>query len=209
MISRISGKIIARSENCLTVEVQGLCYEVFCPPTVLERIPQAAATDNVVNLITYHYHQVEPSRSTPVLIGFINEVEKDFFERFITVSGIGPRAAVRALNKPISEIARAIDDGDLGFLTSLPGIGPQRAREIVAKLQGKVGKFGLLQDKVLKKETVAQDIMEEALEVLSRLQYKKYEASEMIKKALERSPGIRTCEELLNEVYRQKIKGRG
>lgn len=201
--------MVARSENCLTIEVQGICYEVFCSPTVLERLAEVVTAEGMVNLVTYHYHQVEPSRSTPVLIGFINEVEKDFFERFITVSGIGPRAAVRALNKPISEIARAIDDGDLGFLTSLPGIGPQRAREIVAKLQGKVGKFGLLQDKVTHEDSIGQDIMEEALEVLSRLQYKKHEAREMVKKALERAPQIKTCEELLNEVYRQKIKFRG
>jgi holliday junction DNA helicase RuvA len=173
----------------------------------MERLTETVSGEGMIKLVTYHYLQVEPSRSTPVLIGFMNEIEKDFFEQFITVSGIGPRAAVKALNKPISEIARAIDDGNLHFLMSLPGIGQQRAREIIAKLQGKVGKFGLIQDQgVAKKDVVASDIVEGATEILLQLQYKKHEAREMIQKALERSPEIKTVEDLLNEVYRQKIK---
>jgi len=56
-----------------------------------------------------------------VLIGFLNDIEKDFFQIFITVSGIGPRAALKALNKPISQIAKAIDEGDLVFLRFLTG----------------------------------------------------------------------------------------
>ncbi|HLD82509.1 MAG TPA: Holliday junction branch migration protein RuvA, partial [Candidatus Omnitrophota bacterium] len=153
----------------------------------------------------YHYHQVEPSKSTPVLIGFLNEIEKEFFEIFITVSGIGPRAALKALNQPISLIAKAIDEGDTNFLRSLPGIGQQRAKEIVAKLQNKVGKFGLIQDEVVKTvNTKTSDIEAEAKAVLAQLEYNNTEASAMIKKALERSPDIQTTEGLLNEVYKQK-----
>ena len=157
---------------------------------------------------TYHYLQVEPSKGFPFLIGFLNEIEKEFFEKFITVSGIGPKAAVRALKAPISLIARAIDMGDVSFLKSLPGIGEQRAKEIVAKLQGKVGKFGLIQDTisspgVLKEK---QDIQEEAMGVLLQLQYKKFEAKNMVDEALRRNPDIQTAEDLLNEVYKQKSK---
>ena len=43
------------------------------------------------------------------MVGFLNEIEKEFFGKFITVSGIGPKAAVRALSLPIPTIARAID----------------------------------------------------------------------------------------------------
>ena len=77
----------------------------------------------------------------------------------------------------------------------------------MAKLQGKVGKFGLIQDGAVRKlEKAAANWQEEALGILLQLQYKKQEAKEMIQKALERSPGIGTTEELLNEVYRQKVK---
>lgn len=208
MIVRISGKLIERNENSLVIDVQGLQYEVIVPPSVLQRINDHIGENGNINLVTYHYIQLDPSRGFPVLIGFLNEIEKDFFEQFITVSGIGPRAAVKALNKPISQIAKAIDEGDLNFLRTLPGIGAQRAKEIVAKLQGKVGKFGLIQDKsaVSRPAEKISDWQEEALSVLLQLQYKRQEALDMIKKALERSKDINATEDLLNEIYKQKVK---
>ena len=93
-------------------------------------------------------------------------------------------------------------------MKTLPGIGIQRAKEIVAKLQGKMGKFGLIQDKegrTLKPKQPA-DWQEEALDVLLQLQYKRHEAMEMIEKTLKRSQAIKTAEELLNEIYNQRIR---
>ena len=208
MIARITGKVVEKGVNYLLLDTGTLTYEVLLPAAVMQQLDEHVQETGTISLITYHYHQVEPSRSTPVLVGFLNEVEKDFFETFITVSGIGPRAALKALNQPISLIAKAIDEADVTFLKSLPGIGTQRAREIVAKLQNKVGKFCLIQDKQLSGQREAsKDIEEEALAVLSQLQYKKVEAAAMIKKALERKPDIQATEELLNEVYKQRKTG--
>lgn len=205
MIARITGKIIEKGDNYLILDLSGVSYEICIPAAVMQRIDDNIGDNGMISLITYHYHQVEPSKSTPVLIGFLNDIEKEFFEVFITVSGIGPKAALKALSKPISLIARAIDEGDTDFLRSLPGIGQQRAKEIVAKLQNKVGKFGLIKDGKLKEEArKTRDIEEEALAVLMQLEYKKPEAQAMIKKALERSIGIQTTEGLLNEVYKQR-----
>ncbi|PIP20674.1 MAG: hypothetical protein COX40_03475 [Candidatus Omnitrophica bacterium CG23_combo_of_CG06-09_8_20_14_all_40_11] len=208
MIARICGKVIEKGANFLLIDINGISYKVFIPLTVMQRLDESITGDGRISLITYHYFQMEPSKSTPMLIGFLNEVEKEFFEAFITVSGIGPRAALKALNKPISQVVRAIDEGDTNFLQSLPGIGQQRAKEIVAKLQNKLGKFGLIQDDKLKEQKAKTiDIEEEALAVLMQLEYKKSEACLMLKKALERSHAIQTTEELLNEVYKQrKIK---
>ena len=205
MICRISGRLTAIGVNAVVIEVGGISYDVLIPSVVMQRLEKECPLECSVSLITYHYHQVEPSRSTPVLIGFLNEIEKDFFETFITVSGIGPRAALKALNQPISLIARAIDESDTRFLQSLPGIGQQRAREIVAKLQNKVGKFGLMQDRVAPDaHAAASDLEDEALSVLLQLEYSKPEAVRMLKKAMERNPRIATTEELLNEVYKQR-----
>lgn len=205
MIARICGKIVGRGQNHLVIDIGGLFYQVLIPQTVMARLDQNISSDGTVALVTYHYHQVEPSKSTPVLVGFLSEVEKEFFEVFITVSGIGPRAALKALNQPISMIARAIDEGDVSFLRSLPGIGPQRAREIVAKLQNKVGKFGLIQDDKAKSPRARiKDTEEEVMAVLMQLGYKRPEASVMIKKAVERSADIQTTEDLLNEIYKQR-----
>jgi len=207
MIARISGKITQKGVNFLFIEVGGITYEVFLPVMVMQKLGQSAEINSSITLITYHYLQSDPSRSIPVLIGFLNEVEKEFFESFITVSGIGPKAALRALNQPIPEIARAIDEGDIVFLKSLPGIGQQRAKEIVAKLQNKVGKFGLVKDSAAmrEEEKAGPGVEEEALAVLTQLGYKKPEAQTMIKNALEHaSAAVNSTEGLLNEVYKQK-----
>jgi Holliday junction DNA helicase RuvA len=207
MISRISGRIAEKGSNYLILDLGGLCYEVLIPACVMQSVDNACGTDGKISLLTYHYYQVEQSKSVPILIGFLNPVEKDFFEIFITVSGIGPRAALKALNKPISLIAKAIDEGDLVSLKSLPGIGEQRAREIVAKLQNKVGKFGLIQDSAIEEKNVNKNISDEALDVLLQLEYKKNEAQRMIRKVLEINPHVNSTEELLNLVYKQKRAG--
>jgi holliday junction DNA helicase RuvA len=205
MITGISGTIVEKGPNYILIATGGFTYEVLIPVTVMQRLDEGVSADNTIKLITYHYLQVDQSRSIPVLIGFLNELEKEFFEIFITVSGIGPRAALKALNQPISLIAQAIDEANIEFLKSLPGIGQQRAKEIIAKLQNKIGKFGLIQDSGEKaKPESPLPIEEEALAVLMQLEYKKPEASAMLKKAREHNKNITTTEELLNEVYKQR-----
>lgn len=205
MIAKIRGKLVQKGKNNIIIDMGGICYEIFIPAIIMRQLDDNLTEDGIVNLITYHYLQSDMAKSTPVLIGFLNDVEKEFFEQFITVSGIGPRAAIKAFNRPISEIVKAIDEADINLLTTLPGIGLQRAKEIVAKLQGKVGKFGLIQDKKFKETSIEkEDWQEEAMEVLLQLQYKKNEAKDMIQKALERKKDIKSAEELLNEVYRQR-----
>jgi holliday junction DNA helicase RuvA len=209
MIVRLKGKIVEKKEQSVVLDVQGLCYEVMVPLSVHRRLEDEKDRDGCVELKIYHYLQMEPSRGFPVLIGFLNDIERDFFQAFIKVAGIGPRAAVRALNKPISQITRAIDESDIEFLKTLNGIGLQRAREIVAKLQGKVGRFGLIQDKTSPLESVSRNIdnfRQEALTVLLQLQYKKPEALSMIDKALQSTDGISSTEDLLNYIYKQRVK---
>ncbi len=91
-------------------------------------------------------------------------------------------------------------------MKSLPGIGEQRAKEIIAKLQNKIGKFALLQDSFGDDMDSGSklDIKNEALQVLIQLQYKKQQAEDMIEKAIQGNPKISASEELLNAVYKQK-----
>ncbi len=217
MISQITGNIDHVSDNTLTLSVSGLSYEVYIPTAIMNNVTNRFTKNTQISLVTYHYYQTDPSKSIPILIGFSNRIEKDFFEKFITVSGVGPKAAVRALSQPIPQIAQAIDGGDLPFLKSLPGIGEQRAKEIIAKLQGKMGRFGLIQQNekaaqaksgaVAESGDTANNLQDEAVEVLMQLQYKKDEAREMARKAFQRQPKLSTIEDVLNEVYRQKKNG--
>lgn len=211
MISHISGKIKKKKESSVIIDVNGISYEILIPPAVMKSLDRAKSDDGTLDLITYHYYQMDPSKAIPVLVGFLNEIEKEFFEQFITVSGVGPKAACRALVQSFSVIADAIDRGDMALLKTLPGIGEQKAREIIAKLQGKVGKFGLIQDRFLNEAPeVKEDIKEEALGVLLQLRYKKGEALDMIEKAIGHNPQAASCEEILNEVYKgSRAKQRG
>ena len=207
MISRIHGIVREVGEMHVLVDVNGLCYEIFMPSSLLRLLPERQGPDGTIELVTFHYQQLDVGRGIPVLIGFFNEVEREFFTRFISVSGVGPRAALKAMTRPIAAIAQAIDEGDLALLRSLPGIGEQRAKEIVAKLQGKVGKYALIQAKEPPAPSVDEGlaaIEEEAMAVLLQLEYKKHEAKEMVRAALARNPNAKSSEELLNEVYRQQ-----
>jgi len=205
LISHISGKIRKKKDLSVVIDVNGLSYEVMIPPAVMKGMEKSENPDGTVTLITYHYYQMDQSKAIPVLVGFLNEIEKEFFELFITVSGVGPKAACRALSLPFSTIAAAIDRADMSMLKSLPGIGEQRAREIIAKLQGKVGKFGLIQDAGSGSGSgpkIKGDIKDEALGVLLQLRYKRGEALDMIDKAVKHNPDASNCEEILNEVYK-------
>ena len=78
---------------------------------------------------------------TPRLIGFLRESDRGFFQQFITVKGIGPRKALKALILPAGEVAHAIETKDTRVLTKLPGIGKRGGEQIIAELSGKVGRF--------------------------------------------------------------------
>ena len=210
MIARLRGMVREQGEMHILLDVNGVCYEVLMPPSILRTVPDRLGPNGDIEVITFHYQQLEVGRGIPVLIGFLNEIEREFFARFISVSGVGPKAALKALTQPIPVIAQAIDEGDLTLLRSLPGIGEQRAKEIVAKLQGKVGKYALMRtkDETLHvgtvERTVSLQLEEEAVAILVQLEYKKPEAKQMVRAALDRNPKVNTVEDLLNEVYRQQ-----
>jgi len=207
MISEINGKLKQKKDSSVILDVNGICYEVMIPPAVMKNLDTVSVNGTAISLKVYHYYQMDQSKAIPVLVGFLNDIERDFFEQFITVSGVGPKAACRALSLSFPVIAEAIDKGDLALLKTLPGIGEQKAREIVAKLQGKVGKFCLMKDRASRDlPRIKEDIKEEALNVLVQLQYKKSEAGDMIEKAIRRNPKVSSCEEILNEVYKGSKK---
>ncbi len=208
MIYNLEGRIVRSNQNKVYLEAGHITYEVLMPESVLARLNDYIK-DEKVGLIIYHYLQADQHRLYPVLIGFLNELEKEFYEKILTVSGVGPKAALKVLNRPISEIARAIDKADLDYLKALPGVGMQRAKNIIAFLQGKVGKFTLIKDAgVPLKETQARDIekqvRKETEQIMLKLQYKKSQARDMIEKAFKANPEISSVEELLTQIYMQR-----
>jgi Holliday junction DNA helicase RuvA len=202
VFSRIPATIAERTEATALIEAGGLAYEVVLPPCVAEKLSRAIG-DNV-SLEIYPTFNLEGNSGRFTFFGFTNAIERDFFEALISVASIGPKTAARAFSQPMARIAKAIDSGDYGFLVKLPGIGQQKARDIVAKLQGKVTRFLLIQDAEPRVAASIPDFGEEALLVLLQLEYKRAEAEAMIAETLAATPAIRDAETLLAEVYRVK-----
>ena len=86
-----------------------------------------------VQLHTVEYLDGDPVRGrlTPRMIGFLNEAERDFFNLICSVDGIGVRKALRAMVRPVQEVATAIEKEDAKALSGLPGIGPATADRMI------------------------------------------------------------------------------
>ncbi len=102
MIASLSGRLRRRLEDRIVLETGGVGYEVFLPPNVMRQIEHLTPDDSEkaseVSLVT-HYHATR-DQPRPVLIGFTNELDKEFFEKLITVKDMGPMVAARALAVP-------------------------------------------------------------------------------------------------------------
>ncbi|MCK4300329.1 MAG: Holliday junction DNA helicase RuvA, partial [Planctomycetes bacterium] len=161
MISRVCGVLTDVTDSIVTVDVVGVGYSIFVSESLARELLGHRGEET--ELYTYYYLQGSGlGNALPTLIGFRSRLDREFFEQFITVSGIGPKAAVRALTLPVAEIAAAIEAANSRVLQSLPGIGKQRATEIIAKLQGKVAKFAMAPVGEAVSGPVAEDVAEEA-----------------------------------------------
>jgi holliday junction DNA helicase RuvA len=208
LISYIRGRLAIRNDTDVILWAGGIGYDVLVPATVMQGLlKRSEAEREDVTLVTFHYYENNQSRIIPRLIGFSNEVEREFFELFITVANMGPKTAVRALTQSFHSIAEAIESGSHKELSSLPGIGDKKARQIVATLQGKAGKFALIRDEdVAAGPAPKEDIQNDAIEVLLQLGYKRTEAQTMVKNAVDLSPTRpKTSEELIQQIYELKL----
>jgi len=202
--SRIDGTLRERAENTVLVEVAGLSYSIMLPGCVADKVA-AIAIGEPLRLEIFSYLQIDGNRGAVSYVGFTNAVERDFFEALLTVASIGPKTAARAFSRPMAEIARTIDEGDHASLRRLPGIGAQKAKDIIAKLQGKVSRFGLIQgERDGKRPALHPDFVAEAIDVLLQLQYRRGEAERMAAEAMAANKEIGNAEDLLAEIYRQQ-----
>lgn len=200
MIGYIEGKILKKEDERILVLANQVGYEILLPAFVMENMAANQVGDEVA---LYVYYQQTERQPKPVLIGFNLEVEKEFFQYFISVEDIGPLKAVKALSIPVREVARAIENRDVQSLARLKGIGARTAQKIVATLEGKMGKFALIRKEEKRKIEVAEDFSEQVYEVLvKQLGHKTADARRMIADALKRNSEIATPEQLFEEVYR-------
>lgn len=148
------------------------------------------------------------SRMTPRLIGFLSPVDREFFEVFTSVDGVGVRKALRAMTRSVRDLARMIQDQDVKGLSTLPGIGEAFAERIVAKLRRKVGTFAIgASDSGPGTKTggtgsvVSDQIIDDALQVLLSFGHPDSDARRMIETALATGAAFASPAELLASVY--------
>ncbi len=216
MIATLAGRLRRKLEDRVILECGGLGYEVFLPPIAVRQIEHVTAgpgeKGSELELVVYYHATRDQPR--PVLIGFTSDLDKEFFEKLITVKDIGPMVAARALALPVAELAQAIARQDEKFLRGLPGIGPQKAKNIVAQLQSKVAKFALVRAgvpaepiDVAPAPVDADGLRELVWEIMvKQLGHRPSEASQLITDALRRRPSIMSPEELFDEIYRGEKK---
>lgn len=211
MIAYLEGKILRRESDGIILLAGHIGYEILLDPITLAMCMEKSQADEIIAL--YIYYHVTERQPQPVLIGFLTPDDKEFFQLFITVAAIGPMKAIKALTRPVPQVARAIEDRDTAFLSQLTGIGKRTAEKIVATLNGKVLSFAAAPTREPDSApTEATDFLPEEKQIMVRqvtevlteqLGHSASSAKRMILQALEKNPGICTPEDLFDEIYQE------
>ncbi len=204
MITKITGQLAELHEDELTLRVGPLEYQVLIPEFTRRRLQQAIGTEISLHTIEYLEGSSMQGRMTPRLVGFLSEIEREFFELFCSVDGVGTRKALRAMVRPVKEVATAIEEQDAKMLSSLPGVGAATAERIIAKLRRKVPKFALIvaREEVREAE-VPPDVVSETFELLCRLGHSESDARRLLDAALSVKKKYPDVQSLLQAIYQQ------
>jgi Holliday junction DNA helicase RuvA len=195
--------------HSLLVRVDSVCYEVFVPSGIAARLRQAPEGErqNPVTLYTIYYIDggLGGGHLTPKLVGFLDPLDREFFEAFTTVPGVGFMKALKCLVRPLNEIALAIERGDTGFLEELPHVGKKTAERIVTELRGKMTKFALArtEEPLSVEPESSAELKAEAVQVLVQLEYSRAEAQRITDQIFARHKNLKTTEEFLRRVFEQ------
>src|SRR5581483_4612043 len=136
MISAITGELTKVEEDRAQLRVGPVLVELLIPAADFAELQGVAGEEITFHTVFYLEGDSSGGNIEPRLVGFLREEDRAFFNLFITVKGIGPKKALRALVMPTGEIAQAIESKDTRFLCQLPQIGKRMAELIVAELSG-------------------------------------------------------------------------
>lgn len=207
MISKISGKLLSVQDNTLTLSIEAFEYQVLIPEFARRQLQSQIGQEISLHTIQYMEGNPMQGRLTPRLIGFLNEVEREFFELFCSVDGLGVKKALRAMVRPVKDVAASIEDQDAKSLSTLPGIGPATAERIIAKLRRKVPKFALIvaqEDSQRAAKIRGQgerDVVSETFEVLRTLGHSETDARKLLDQVLSTKKKFKDVQDLLEAVY--------
>jgi Holliday junction DNA helicase RuvA len=205
LITKISGRLVSVTDDQATLAIDAFEYQVLIPEFARRQLQAQIGED--VSLHTLHYLDGNPAhgRLTPRLIGFLSEVEREFFELFCSVDGVGMKKALRAMVRSVRDVATLIEEQDAKALSTLPGIGPATAERIIAKLRRKMPKFALLVARDESHEAeVPRDLVDETYQVLCSLGHSESDARRLLDSVLATKRKFKDVESLLQAVYEQR-----
>ena len=132
MIYSISGVVLVKKETFAVVEANAIGYKIFFPVRIMEALPAAGE-----GVCVFCHLQVREDAHE--LYGFLRESELVFFEKLLTVNGVGPKSALAIMAlAPSDELAAAINEGKPDMLTRASGVGRKTAERVVLELRGKL-----------------------------------------------------------------------
>lgn len=207
MIVKIAGKLVALYDERAILEVGAFQYEALIPEFTRRQLQNRLGEEVSLHTIEYIDGNPTQGRLVPRLIGFLTEIEREFFELFCSVDGVGSKKALRAMVRPVREIAAAIEEQDVKFLSGLPGVGSATAERIVAKLRRKVPKFALMvarPDDAAGPDAAPQelDVVAETFEALVALGHSEAEARRMVDAVVQSSrKKFKDSSELIQAIY--------
>src|SRR5688572_3247496 len=187
MISHLTGRLARKNEAASSVEldVNGVWYEVELPAFVWRALEEIEVGTQI-ELETFYF--LTTNAPIPRLIGFLREVEREFFKKLVTVPNVGPTTATKALVFSVSTIANWIESGDTTSLARLPSIGKRTSETIVAQLRGKVTEEALLADERFDGAAPARpaeetNVVRDTIDALAALGYTRADAERLVAQA--------------------------
>ncbi len=211
MITLIRGILRSVGEEDLTLAVEPFEVEVAIPESTRRSLQ--AKLGEMVGLHTLFYIEGNTmgGRMSPRLVGFLSVIDREFFEIFCSVDGVGVRKALRAMVRPTRELAQTIQEQDVKMLATYPGIGEAMAERIVAKLRRKVGKFALI---VGPEEGAAQatgvpdnaepDVIRDTFAALVSVGHTESQARQAIDRVLAGKKKFRSVADMIDAIYLQQ-----
>jgi Holliday junction DNA helicase RuvA len=198
MIGSLRGRILEKAPNRIVVDVQGVGYEVHVPLSTYYDLGDEHAE---VALRIYTHVREDALQ----LFGFLTDLERQMFERLISVSGIGPKLAVAVLSGlETRDLVGAVQRADVARLTTIPGVGRKTAERIVLELKDRLTQLAAAPVE----EAVPAPRDRHRADLLSALQnlgYHRPQAEKAVDAALKASPDA-TFEQTLRMALRELMK---
>lgn len=211
MIVRLTGTVFDVTEESAVIERDGVGREVLVPGYAIGELTASRGMEVTVHTLEFLEGNQTGGNLIPRLVGFLHREDRVFFNRFISVKGIGARKALKALAEPMRKVATWIEQGDRKSLATLPGIGKRAAEMIIAELQGKleglaIGGTETEPGTAPARLTAAQ---RDALEILLAWGDARVDAERWLERAAQLHPELDAADEWVKAAYRIKTGAEG